>query len=270
MATVSEKKGSQKGISGSTLKIIAMLFMLVDHTAAVIMDRMLIANGYLDVMSDTDALTQFLADNKTLYIVELVCRGLGRISFPLFCFLLIEGFLHTHDVKKYAINLGIFALISEVPFDLAFKGSYLDLSYQNIFFTLLIGLVMMIGLQEVDKRTKNQMGWSNAISKSLIMFAAAMVAFLLQTDYGAGGIVCIAIMYYLRSRKEFSLGVGCCVLTFMSLSEIPAFLALIPAHFYNGERGLKLKYVFYAFYPVHLLILYGIACAMGLGQVTMF
>ena len=121
-ATTAKPVKSAGKIPGSTLKIIAMVCMLIDHTAAVLFDRILISRGLLDAVNASDGGASFLSTGNTavIYYADMIMRAIGRISFPIFCFLLIEGFLHTHDVKKYALNLGIFALVSEVPFDLAF------------------------------------------------------------------------------------------------------------------------------------------------------
>ena len=158
MATTTVKPVKNAGkISGSTLKIIAMACMLIDHTAAVLFDRILISRGLLNAVNASDGGASFLSTGNTavIYYADMIMRAIGRISFPIFCFLLIEGFMHTHDVKKYALNLGIFALVSEIPFDLAFAGKPFYLDYQNVFFTLFIGLVMMIFLQKsIQKRKK--------------------------------------------------------------------------------------------------------------------
>ena len=137
-----EKK---KGISGSTLKMIAIVTMLIDHIGAAVLARLLMVNGLGELdQTNTDAIMQWLSANGALYGTYTVMRMIGRVAFPIFCFLLVEGFLHTHDVKKYAMRLGLFALLSEIPFDLAFSSKILEFNYQNVFFTLFIGLLTMI------------------------------------------------------------------------------------------------------------------------------
>ena len=275
-ATTAKPVKSAGKIPGSTLKIIAMVCMLIDHTAAVLFDRILISRGLLDAVNASDGGASFLSTGNTavIYYADMIMRAIGRISFPIFCFLLIEGFLHTHDVKKYALNLGIFALVSEVPFDLAFAGKPFYLNYQNVFFTLFIGLVMMIFLQKIDEKTHQDgtnwrgANWKVSIGKLLVIVAACTVATLLKTDYSAMGILTIVLMYNLRNNKMYCIGIGCAVLTLLSLNEITCFLAMIPVHFYNGKRGLNLKYPFYAFYPVHLLVLFAIAAVLGMAGVA--
>ena len=108
-----EKK---KGISGSTLKMIAIVTMLIDHIGAAVLARLLMVNGLGELdQTSTDAIVQWLSANGALYGTYTAMRMIGRVAFPIFCFLLVEGFLHTHDVKKYAMRLGLFALLSEIP-----------------------------------------------------------------------------------------------------------------------------------------------------------
>lgn len=248
MATTTVKPVKNAGkISGSTLKIIAMACMLIDHTAAVLFDRILISRGLLNAVNASDGGASFLSTGNTavIYYADMIMRAIGRISFPIFCFLLIEGFMHTHDVKKYALNLGIFALVSEIPFDLAFAGKPFYLDYQNVFFTLFIGLVMMIFLQKIDSKAQKDAGawqranWKVSVGKLLVIVAACAVATLLKTDYSAMGILTIVLMYNMRKNKMYCIGIGCAVLTLLSLNEITCFLAMIPVHFYNGKRGIE-------------------------------
>ena len=142
-----------KGIPGSTLKIVAMVAMLIDHIGGVVISRMLMSTGLNALDStNTDAVMEWVSVNSDVYGAYVLCRMIGRIAFPIFCFLLVEGFIHTSDVKKYAIRLGAFALLSEVPFDLAFQSKILEFAYQNVFFTLFIGFVTLIAYKKVEER----------------------------------------------------------------------------------------------------------------------
>ena len=111
----------QQGISGYWLKVIAVVSMLIDHTSAVILEQI-----------------------PGLENPAFLMRIIGRLAFPIYCFLLVEGFMHTRDREKYALRLGCFAAVSEIPFDLAFNGKVLEVGYQNVFFTLLLGLLTMM------------------------------------------------------------------------------------------------------------------------------
>ncbi len=135
----------KKGISGSTIKIIAVVAMLIDHVAAALLTRILISNGMMDVLMSGDygQIMQWVADNAVLYYGMSAMRMIGRLGFPIFCFLLVEGFQKTRSVGKYVFRLGLFALISEIPFDLACSGKVLEFGYQNVYFTLFIGILSL-------------------------------------------------------------------------------------------------------------------------------
>lgn len=226
-----------RGISGSTLKIIAVISMLIDHIGA-------------------SLLIQELKYHYTahLYQIYAVMRHLiGRLAFPIYCFLLVEGFNRTKNRMRYAGRLFLFALISEIPFDLAFSGAMVDSSHQNVFFTLLIGLLMMWGMAEIEKR--NILRGFKMVGYLAVILLAAAVAKIFSVDYGARGIAAIALLYLFRKKKVEQIIAGCIAF----LWEVTAPLAFLFVAFYNGKRGLKMKYMFYIFYPLHLLILYFIS-----------
>ena len=110
--------------SGSTLKIIAVITMLIDHIGAILLEPYIMSQPTIP---------------PALLGVDMILRFIGRVAFPIFIFLLIEGFVHTHDRKKYGIHLFIFALLSEIPFNMALNGTWRAPFYQNVIFTLLLG-----------------------------------------------------------------------------------------------------------------------------------
>lgn len=226
------------GISGSTLKMIAIITMLIDHTAAVVL---LSAMGHVGV-----------EEYEKLFRIYTMMRAIGRVSFPIFCFLLAEGFCHTGDQKKYMGRLFAFAVISEVPFDLAFFEKWFEFSYQNVFFTLFIGVAVMYGFSLLD-----EIEWDRVLSivgYVAVLAAGMALAQFLKTDYGAFGVLAIAVFYIFRKRRgEAVLSGG---VLFFTFRETVTLLAFIPIALYNGTRGWRLKYVFYVFYPLHLVILY--------------
>lgn len=335
---VQQKK---KGISGSTVKIIAVTAMLIDHVAAALLTRMITTGGYYRAMVNAESYRNWMAENGWLFSLNAIMRSIGRLGFPIFCFLLVEGFQKTRSVKKYAFRLGLFALISEIPFDLAFNGRVWYPGYQNVYFTLLIGILalwafdifsrsnpakkirglvtaggillpalygtilvrrfvlqfvsaflagftgkaverhevglpvlagiylvlvgIMLGVWLIYRKARGDDRVWRMCGDLAVLAAAMAAADMLQTDYSGMGVLTIAVMYALRKNKVLSMTGGCVTLTIMSISEIPAFLALIPIARYNGERGLKMKYFFYAFYPVHLFLIWLICWAMGMG-----
>ncbi len=260
-------KQTKSGISGSTIKIIAIIAMLIDHIAAAVFDRILISQGLLNANTSIESATQFLQDHMVLYTLDSVMRMIGRISFPIFCFLLMEGFLHTHNIKNYIGRMLLFAAASEIPFDLAFSGKVYDFGYQNVFFTLSIGLLVLAGFRMVSK--KGERHRILLLFLHVLILAAGMgAALLLKSDYGAYGVLTVALMYLLRKSRVWGLLAGCTILTVMSLSELTSFIVLLPLQFYNGKRGWDMKYIFYFFYPVHLLILYLICKYMGISDIS--
>lgn len=125
----------KRGIPGSTLKIIALVAMFIDHFAAIVIANYMLS-GQMPITWKY----------MTVYYIYMVMRIIGRLGFPIFCFLLVEGAMHTRNIWLYLTNLALFAAISEIPFNLAFGNGVSDLNYQNVFFTLAIGLLAIIGI----------------------------------------------------------------------------------------------------------------------------
>ena len=173
---------------------------------------------------------------------------IGRIAFPLFAFLLIEGFVHTGNLKKYMLRMLIFACISEIPYDLAMQETWLEFSRQNTIWTLTLGLLMLALCRKYQYSV-----W--AVAGIAVVCCAA--AALLRFDYGAGGIVLILILYFLRDRQwlKYLAMLGLSVLWFGG-TEIAAMISIIFMLAYNGKHGKNMKYMFYWFYPVHLAVLF--------------
>lgn len=244
---------TNRGISGSTLKIIAIITMFIDHLGA----------GFVGRLIQYRLITKPFGDINTLYMVYMTMRFIGRIAFPIFIFLMIEGMKKTRNVWKYTLRMGIFALASEVPFDMTFNGKILESSYQNIFFTLLIGMLTIIA---IDRLWRILGPKGNVLLKIVLAiplaYLGAWIAEWLHTDYGAIGIVCIVVMYVFSFNKALQIAAGSVVFIW----EVTAPFAFIPIGFYNGKRGLPLKYVFYAFYPLHLIVIYLTALLMGIAH----
>lgn len=224
-------------LTGSFLKKIAIITMLIDHIGACVFER-----GFLLVeeIRNDDALFEMLRDT------DRILRLIGRVSFPIFCFLLTEGFLHTHDRKKYALRLFLFALVSEIPFDLAIQNRFFDPAHQNVFFTLLIGLLAMMLCDYFGQKKKHA-------AQLFSLLGALLLAHFLHTDYSYRGIFLIELLYIFRYNRVNQVIAGATAFSW----ETTAPLAFIPIWFYNGERGKSGKWFFYWFYPMHLLILWG-------------
>lgn len=211
------EKLKSSGITGMQLKILAIISMTIDHIGAVI---------FQDI---------------------LWMRIVGRIAFPIYCFLLVEGFNYTKSRKKYLVRLLAFAFISEIPFDLAFFGKAFEFGHQNVFFTLFIGFLTMYFCEFA----------SSNLSKYIMCFAGMVLAGIFRTDYSFFGVALIVIFYLFRDDRLSAF----ILQAVMNIAEGSlqgfAALALIPIGLYKGKQGRKrFQMFFYAYYPVHLVVIY--------------
>ena len=225
------------GLSGTALKYIACITMLIDHIGASCIEA-----GILLPALAAGAASCGGIPVSTLLAADRVLRYIGRLAFPIFCFLAVEGFLHTHDVKKYVRRLLLFGLLSEVPFDLAFFRTPFAPQHQNVYWTLALG-----GLP----------GWQGLVWAG----GCAALALAANTDYHAIGVLIICTLYLTRADRKRQ----CLAGALLFLFELTAPLAFVLVWFYNGQRGAcspLQKKAFYWFYPVHLLVLAGITNLM--------
>lgn len=215
-------------MTSAKLKYVAIITMLIDHIGAFILE---------DVYGIS----------STIYILS---RSLGRIAFPIFAFLLVEGFKKTKNIKKYFINLLIFAFISEIPFDLVHNGTIFDPSHQNIFFTLLAGLIMLILIDRIRIKREN----IKIITEIFIVTLFSLLSMIFRFDYSFFAPLVFYSYYKFYDNKKMRFLGSELALYFEALSFVHISNILI--YFYNGERGRQNKYFFYLFYPLHLLIIY--------------
>jgi hypothetical protein len=173
-------------------------------------------------------------------------RLIGRIAFPIFAYTLSEGFVYTKNIKKYMLRIAMLAVLSEVPFDLAFYGTAVYWRHQNIFFTLLIGLLT---LWAINTTTKN---WLKCIYITLF----ALLAEILYVDYGGLGILIIFWCFSFREHQAIQyLGVALINIFLLGGAQVFAPIALIPIAMHNHKLGKSCKMFFYYFYPIHLVII---------------
>ena len=128
-------------LSGSTLKWLAILLMLIDHVGASLLE-VFVLNGY-----SNSPLAGLTGNVDFWWKVDRVLRYIGRSAFPIFCFLLVEGAVHTRDIRRYAGRMIAFAFVSELPFDLALRNHFPWWAHQNVFFTLALGLSAILVFQ---------------------------------------------------------------------------------------------------------------------------
>lgn len=196
---------------------------------------------------------------------------IGRIAFPIFAYQISEGYIHTHNLKKYFIKLGIFALISQIPFML-FISSFSKGFHLNIFFTLLLGLTSITIYEKLNqvKCTTNSTHIILQILGICIAFVISALASFTKCDYGYFGVLIIFFFYFFRN-KRFLMNTTFIILAIMHYGENMLFssmsntylwltvFTIVPLFFinlYNHKKGKDTKYFLYIFYPLHLLIFY--------------
>ena len=221
-------------LDGTSLKLIAMISMVFDHVG------------------------------DMFFPGSLCMRMIGRLAMPLFSFCIAEGYAHTKNKQRYLMRMGVFALVSEIPFDLAFE-SRVGLGHQNIMLSFFLAILALM----VFDRIRGE-GKEHAAGKTLLgilcVCAVAVLALLLRADYTLFAVLAVFLFYVLRNRHPLlrcGVGVG-----FLALTRTVGYyratgLSLIPLLLYNGKRGRGLKWLFYAFYPGHLLLLYLLKTVLG-------
>ena len=218
-------------LSGSALKTAAMVMMIIDHTAA--------------VFFQDSAVLLFTVFGYKMTLYNLM-RFIGRLSFPLFAFLLAEGFIHTSSRRNYGLRLLLFALISQPAWSLEHTGT-LFYGSLNVFFTLFLGFLTLCAVDRLKEKP---------LSMTLVLLAVAVFSMTIPIDYKIFGVCLITVMYMLASYPPVRALVGCALLP----SKWIGALAFIPIAFYNGKRGFirgkALQYLFYAIYPLHMLLFY--------------
>lgn len=247
-----ELKKREIGFSHNALIIIAMFTMLLDHIAYV-----LIQNGKLygyDAALYANAIS--LPEAAPWLTLYKVLRAIGRISFPIYSFLIVEGFVKTSNYYKYLLRIFFLAIISEIPFDLMIFNRFMApecFATQNVLFTYFIGLLML--------RLIKLLNFLPEILSLILAVVAAIACYFLKTDYWLEGILLLYVFYVFR----YDLNVMCLfaliilfVETFEKYFGFGVF-AIFFIYFYDGQKGyLDLKRFHYLFYPLHMLVLYGI------------
>lgn len=220
----------RKGISQEGLKVLACVTMLLDHIGAVL-------------------------------VPGFGLRIVGRVAFPIYCFLLAEGAHYTRSPRRYALRLGVGALLAEAPFDLALFGE-LTLVHQSVMVTLLLGYLAILAMEKIQ----------NLLVKLLITLPFAVLAEVLGTDYGGHGVLLIVLFALTRPLPDrmpmqtLGLALLCWMMDSYPIPvgpvrvpiEMFAVLAMVPICLHSGEKRTKnpwAQWAFYLFYPVHLGVL---------------
>lgn len=232
-------------ISAAALHIIAMTLMLMDHLWATLLP----AREWL------------------------TCAG--RVAFPIFAFMAVEGYFHTRSFKKYILRMLMFAVLSEIPFDLMYGGTWFYPVHQNVLWTFLLGLLGVWLMEQVRKKGKT---WMYLLVCVLVVLAGLVLGTLCMVDYYWVGVLTVFVFYFLHGRKWWCFLGQLAALYWLNVELLGglmypvqllgmefelcqqglALLALIPIWLYRGRQGYHSKpfqYICYAFYPVHMLLL---------------
>lgn len=229
------------GLDSTALRLLAILFMVLDHLWAAVVPG------------------------------NLWMTCLGRLAFPIFAFQLCEGYRHTGDFRRYCLRLLVFALLSEIPFNLFYAGSLIFPFHQNVMFTLLLGL-LAIRQADMLRQEEGIKKKSLRCLALLLIFAGGVVLF---PDYGLMGVMTVLCFFVFRNHRLFQLAAMAVLNIFafkgqtipVSLGALAfdfpiqgfALLALPLLWLYNGEKGRGgkgLRLFWYIFYPLHMLALY--------------
>ena len=217
-----------KILNGTQLKLFAILCMLIDHI------------GYM------------------FFPGVLWLRAIGRLSMPIFAFFLSEAFIHTSNRLQFVLRLGLFALISELPYDYAFYGR-VNFGNQNVMLTYFIAALALYFFEYIAGDWKEHFDVLRFISGFAAVGIMAYISYLLKTDYNYKAVLVIFIFYVLKDFAQWIRVLpGVALLVALKHNSVYKYVGLgaVPLLFYNGKKGIGLKWFFYIFYPAHLLVLY--------------
>lgn len=191
-----------------------------------------------------------------------ILRCVGRLAFPLFAFMAVEGYLHTRSLKKYLLRLLMLAVISEIPFDLLVSGSVFDPMHQNVIWTIILGLCCIRAFENISAGRKMMLS-------AVVIIASLAAAIIARADYSSAGVLTLLAFYAFRGNT-----VRCRLMQLLSLAFINlvllggiefafpyqalAVLSLPIIWLYDGSQGPHngfIKAANYLFYPAHMLIL---------------
>ncbi|MBS6702627.1 MAG: hypothetical protein KH284_13620 [Clostridiales bacterium] len=252
-------------LTGNALKLIAVSVMLFDHFCKIVLQWIL--HNYWFELYQSERMTseQYVQIDS---FIRFDLFAVGTIAFPIFCFLLAEGFRYTSSRKRYVGMMLAFAIISEIPFDLGF---FSDLSkrdgtfpffwgYQNVFFTLFLSLIALECIEYFSCKSGSRSDKVKSLLLQIVSAAViATVAELIGCDYGKNGVLFVIVFYIFRENRFYQILLFLVVYILVTNEQptVYTLLSCLIILLYNGTRGkLKLKYSFYAFYPIHIAVLY--------------
>ena len=243
-----------EGLDSFTLHILAISFMILDHSWNV-----------------------FFVNQNQIWM-----NLLGRLAFPIFAFMLVEGFYKTKNRSKYLKRIFIFAVISEIPFNLlvstsVFGSPSIFFPYNNVLWTFGIALYMLVLFEKI-KNKDNLPVTVKIFGKIIISILAMFITRLIGSDSLEYGIMMVLVFYFFRSKKWWNFIAQVILLAWINIflilgynvtlncfgneinvsSQSFAIFSLVFIWLYNGKQGIHnkiTKYMFYSFYPLHLLLI---------------
>lgn len=213
-------------LDGTALKLIALLSMVLDHVG-----------------------DNFFPD-------QIWMRALGRMAMPLFAFCVAEGYCHTRDRRRYLLRLGLFALISEIPFDLVTAGRVLEFGHQNIMASFFWAVLALLVREALLARLPGKGGKLLSFALLAVFWVASLFLGLDCTMVSVGLVILFVLLHDRPLPLRCALGMGFYLLLRNKGLYLFGLAGFLPLLFYNGERGRGLKWLFYGFYPGHLLLIW--------------
>lgn len=239
------------GLSTQALRIWAIVF-----TAAGIIGRGLLQNGILHLNDlNGEELLSLLSTSKVSMILAtaaLLLQAVETCAVPIFAFLLVEGMKHTSSVRMYFVRILAVAMISELPYNLAMSGSWVDMQTRNPVFGLLFSLVVLYFFRRYGEKNPG-----HYLVRIMVILAAVLWLGFLGVEYGLPTLVLTLILWAVRNQPKYRILVGalaavvCCLFSLFFMAAAMSFLIL---HFYEGERGEGNRLVNYGIYPMLLLL----------------
>lgn len=242
-----------KGLSGNQIKLIAAACMLVDHFSKTSLFYIFSALKDAGRIS-SDCYAQLSK------VPHAVLYPIGAVAFPLFCYLFVEGYLHTRSKRKYFLRLALFALITELPFDLLFFSGFAEMDgtypffwpYQNVMVTFLLAMCALFLIEQAERISHKWLSW--LLQAVVALGMCSLAEFVIHCDYEGYGIFLAILFYVLRKKRIYQvLGALAAMLIVYNPHPISMAVSMALVLLYNGQRGERnLKYFFYWFYPAHI------------------
>lgn len=278
------KARERKGMAASTMKVLVIISLFLQSLNIVVMDPFLdvesvgkslepVAEGFKAVFTPEwrlsansmykDAITEFFDAKAGAWTMYLVFSIVGSFAVPLLCFVVLQEFLTSENKRNDVLIFGMFAIASEIPYDLAMKGQFLEYTTQNMFVGIFLGLLVVWAMDTISNKMMRSAFIKYFVSM-LVFLLGILMAIITKTYFFIFPVLIIVCMYIFREKKMLGPVIGCFAMTTVSPYYLCSFVSLIPINMFNGKIEKKLKYMLPIFYPVHLLILFIIAKCMNL------